>query len=478
MKKIIFTLSILFVLTQVIIAQSNLDFESWNGTEPNGWESSNSTTMAAGGDQTVFKEAADPSEGNFSLKLVTGSCPDCPNYAPLGPFIPLPLPDPMGGVIQLGSYLTPGIPYTDRPVSVDLDYKAMPMANDYAVFYVELLKYDAIADTSEVIGEASFDIGSQVPNWTHVSIPFVYHSTETPNRIDIYAASSVGAIPDFSALSPFPLPVFPSPVAGSTLFIDDIQFTLPSCNGLAVSVNGMNESSPLACDGQIAATANGGTPPYSYLWDEIPPITTPTITGLCPGIYEVEVLDANGCFDIQTYTVLHGSCGGFNISMNSTNASSPTASDGSATATITGGAPPYNVLWSNGTFTSSAGTVSTINNLGVGTYGIEVADASGYCIWIGFTTVWGPGGGPVSISEIKETQIVHAHPNPSSGMFSIEIGEQIERISVYNQLGEEVYQAAGNSEFLSLDLTNQSTGIYFFQIKSKNGYSTGKLIIQ
>jgi len=466
------------MLTQVLVAQTNLDFESWNGNEPNGWESSNSITMAVGGDQTVFKESADPSEGNFSLKLVTGNCPDCPNYAPLGPLLPLPLPDPMGGVIQLGSYISPGIPFTDRPVSVDLDYKAMPMANDFSIFYVELLKYDAVADTSEVIGEASFEIGSQVLDWTHVSIPFVYHSTETPNKLDIFAASSAGSIPDFSVLSPFPLPVlFPAPVAGSTLFIDDIQFTLPSCTGFSVSLNGVKESSPMACDGQITATANGGTPPYSYLWDEIPPITTPTISGLCPGIYKVEVLDANGCLDIQTYTVLYGTCGGFNVSMSSTNASSPTANDGSATATITGGSAPYDILWSNGTFLSSSNSVTTINNLAVGTYGIEVVDASGYCAWIDFTTVWGPGG-PVSVSEIKETLMVSAFPNPSGGIFSLEVEDPIERISVYNQLGKEVYQATVNSNYLSLDLTNQPNGIYFFQITGKTGNSTGKLIKQ
>lgn len=45
--------------------------------------------------------------------------------------------------------------------------------------------------------------------------------------------------------------------------------------------------------GEAQANAVGGTPPYSYLWSN--GATTSLATGLFPGMYTVQVVDANGC---------------------------------------------------------------------------------------------------------------------------------------------------------------------------------------
>jgi hypothetical protein len=50
------------------------------------------------------------------------------------------------------------------------------------------------------------------------------------------------------------------------------------------------------------------------------------------------------------------------------NPSSPVASDGQLTVSITGGTPPYSIIWSNGTISPA------INNLSVGTYTATVID--------------------------------------------------------------------------------------------------------
>lgn len=62
------------------------------------------------------------------------------------------------------------------------------------------------------------------------------------------------------------------------------------------------------------------------------------------------------------------------VECNVTNASSPTASDGSATVQVFGGTPPYSITWTNG-ISSQQG--NTLNNLLPGTYSATVVDYFG-----------------------------------------------------------------------------------------------------
>ena len=83
---------------QTAIGQTNLGFESWTGTEPNGWTTFNDITTQNGGVQTTIKLTTSPGQGTASAKLITGNCPECPNYHAVGQFGPAtPLPNPMGG---------------------------------------------------------------------------------------------------------------------------------------------------------------------------------------------------------------------------------------------------------------------------------------------------------------------------------------------------------------------------------------------
>lgn len=57
------------------------------------------------------------------------------------------------------------------------------------------------------------------------------------------------------------------------------------------------------CTGSVKAVPNGGTPPYSYLWDDPASQTTQTVTGLCPGLIKVFVVDANQCTTVKVMYV-------------------------------------------------------------------------------------------------------------------------------------------------------------------------------
>lgn len=62
---------------------------------------------------------------------------------------------------------------------------------------------------------------------------------------------------------------------------------------------------PAYCDdnnGYAEVTNLTGTPPYQYLWNVYPPVSTQTITNLNGGTYYVTVTDANGCHTVgQTF---------------------------------------------------------------------------------------------------------------------------------------------------------------------------------
>lgn len=67
--------------------------------------------------------------------------------------------------------------------------------------------------------------------------------------------------------------------------------TAPS--SLTVVVTTTDETAPGANDGTAIAVPSGGTPGYTYQWNNT--ATTDSIGGLTPGLYTVTVTDTNGC---------------------------------------------------------------------------------------------------------------------------------------------------------------------------------------
>jgi uncharacterized repeat protein (TIGR01451 family) len=141
----------------------------------------------------------------------------------------------------------------------------------------------------------------------------------------------------------------------------------------SVTITVSNITTPTYCvsnTGWQFATVYGGTPPYSYLWNN--GATTDTITGLNSGTYDVTVTDAHGCIglgygNISTIVPL-------GVSPATITPSACTSATGSATlTTITGGTPPYTVEW----FTSPAQYGMTATGLAAGSYDLKVTDATG-----------------------------------------------------------------------------------------------------
>ncbi|MFM7021413.1 MAG: gliding motility-associated C-terminal domain-containing protein [Flavobacteriales bacterium] len=127
------------------------------------------------------------------------------------------------------------------------------------------------------------------------------------------------------------------------------------------------------CTGQLAVTASGGVPPYSYNWYDAGGATTTSVNGLCAGTYHIEVTDASGCKDTATATIIEPLIALGGSVTASTQVTCNGICDGTATIAGAGGVPGYDYVWYD------LGGQTTTSQVGLcfGTYHVKVTDAAG-----------------------------------------------------------------------------------------------------
>lgn len=133
------------------------------------------------------------------------------------------------------------------------------------------------------------------------------------------------------------------------------------------------------CNGDATVTVNsGGTPAYTYQWDDPLLQTTPTAINLCAGVYNVTVSDQNLCDSIIQFTILEPA--EIVIDTNIIDISCFGACDGEAYITAVGGTGAYNYEWFDAITGLPLGVNNdSINNLCPGQYYAQITDAAG-CI--------------------------------------------------------------------------------------------------
>jgi ELWxxDGT repeat protein len=117
----------------------------------------------------------------------------------------------------------------------------------------------------------------------------------------------------------------------------------------------------------ITAVVTGLPVPDAYLWSNGE--TTPTITGLAPGMYTVTVTFNNWC--TATAEVVYAGCTLALEEAGHVDNSCPGAATGSVTIEILNGVAPVGLLWSNGAQTAGP------TNLAAGIYTVTATDARG-----------------------------------------------------------------------------------------------------
>lgn len=311
------------------------------------------------------------------------------------------------------------------------------------------------------------------------------------------------------------------------------------------SVFSINTTSTYAtCFGTNDAKANvmisGGVQPYTYQWGASTGFqTTPTVTGLSSGVYQVTVTDANGC--MTTTDIVVDEPDELNININLiADVSCAGGSNGQATVVATGGTPDYTYQWSAN---ASSQITPTATNLQAGIHTVTVIDANN-CFAITSVSVSEPsllnliltsdnsgsatavvtGGTPeytyewsdgqqtdtatnllsgtylvtvtdangcavtgeidliVDITTPEHLTGFDIQPNVSDGHFMVDAQFDIPQevtLQIFNRLGQQVYHSKNTTNHLTenVDISREAADTYFVMISTQSGQAVQKIVL-
>lgn len=142
-------------------------------------------------------------------------------------------------------------------------------------------------------------------------------------------------------------------------------------SGLQTSVVKTPTNCANLCNGSAAITVNGGTAPYTFLWDSnAGSQTTASVNNLCVGNFTCTVSDNTGCSTMVSVAISGPQAITFTEQITPT--SCPNTCDGSLTVSSAGGLAPYTV-----SVTNDLGNQVAQSNMCVGNYVVLVTDALG-----------------------------------------------------------------------------------------------------
>lgn len=153
-----------------------------------------------------------------------------------------------------------------------------------------------------------------------------------------------------------------------TFVVQDGKTLVVEASVSAVSCNGGNNGAII-----VTNVANAA-PPLQFYWNGVP--GTDSNTGLTAGVYELRVVDGEGCEVIRSFTVPEPPTISYTLS--STLDVCEPFSRSIEIETLTGGVSPYTITWSGpGTFTVVGGNLSISDISQAGTYKALVRDSRG-----------------------------------------------------------------------------------------------------
>lgn len=143
--------------------------------------------------------------------------------------------------------------------------------------------------------------------------------------------------------------------------------------------------------GSISILVSGGTPGYSYLWNNSQ--TTPAMTNLNAGTYTCVITDTNGC--IENVSISLTDPAALVVTETHTDISCFGGADGTIDLNVTGGTPGYTYQWSN------TQTIQDLTALSAGNYFVDVYDANNCGVFLSVILTE-----PIAPMSVADTTIV------------------------------------------------------------------------
>ena len=226
---------------------------------------------------------------------------------------------------------------------------------------------------------------------------------------------------------------------------ENFVITQPT-NGVQGVIVSQNVSCRNGSNGEIQLTVSGGTPSYTYNWNN--GATTEDLSNLTAGQFAVLITDANGCTNSYTTQITQPSTS-LIVSTQGTPVICHNGASGTAQVSASGGNPPYNYAWNNGE------SSTTIDSLVAGNYTVVVTDNNGCSV--------------SSSLQINQPQAVVANTQNNN---VICYGQASGSISSNVTGGINPYTYLWSTGATTIGIQNLVAGPYFLNVTDANGCTT------
>ncbi len=252
----------------------------------------------------------------------------------------------------------------------------------------------------------------------------------TQNRTNLAAGNYSVTITDALGCSTIASAVLTQPAAALS--------AVPTANNVSC-YNGSN--------GSISLAVSGGTPTYSFHWNDN--VLTQNRTNLPSGTYTVTVTDAHLCTASASSVVLQPAAA-LSVTPTVSNVSCYNGNNGSINTTTAGGTTPYTYLWNDNATTQNR------TNLASGTYIITTTDAHG-CSATASATISQP---VAALNATTSTGNVSCY-NGANGSITLSVAG-----------GTTTYGYLWSDNTTTQNRTNLAAGTYSVTITDAHGCST------
>ena len=187
-------------------------------------------------------------------------------------------------------------------------------------------------------------------------------------------------------------------------------------------------------------------------------VSSSLLTNLNQGIYYTYT-NTNHCLNIADTLELNSSDSILVISSIDNNI-------GNITLQVSGGTPPYNFIWSNGSNNQNQ------TNLLPGIYNLTITDINNCIKNVIYTINTSTGISSVSGSKVK------IFPNPTKGFVNLQMDKKGYKIELYNNLGQNIFTEITSDKLFTLNSNLFANGIYMVKISNASDTFVHKLIFE